>query len=165
MELSHHLIDSPVGKLLISGTAEMIHAVIFMDEGDPIPAITPEVPVLLLTCEKQLREYFAGTRRDFDLPVSQEGTPFQQRVWDQLLLIPYGRTISYMQLAKRLNNPKSIRAVGTTNGKNMLVIIVPCHRVIGSNGTLVGFGGGLWRKRWLLEHEKKVAFGQQELFS
>lgn len=152
----HHLrIDSPVGPLLISGTGEFINAVSFTEE----PAVDfPQPPALLLDCAQQLYEYFGGERKTFDLPIFQEGTGFQQSVWQQLLEIPFGHTISYQTLAKRIHNPKSIRAVGTTNGKNRLAIIVPCHRVIGSNGTLTGYAGGLWRKRWLLEHERTDLF-------
>lgn len=151
----HLRIDTPVGPLLISGTTHFINAVSFTDE----PVVDfPKAPALLLDCAQQLYEYFAGDRKVFELPISQDGTEFQQTVWQQLLAIPFGQTISYQQLARRIHNPKSIRAVGTTNGKNRLAIIVPCHRVIGSNGTLTGYAGGLWRKRWLLEHERTDLF-------
>lgn len=153
--LSHLRIDTPVGPLLISGTNEYIQAVNFTEE--PATAF-PQPPHLLLECAQQLHEYFAGERKIFDLPIQQPGTDFQQTVWEQLTRIPFGQTISYLQLAHRIGNPKSIRAVGTTNGKNQLAIIVPCHRVIGANGTLVGYAGGLWRKRWLLDHERPDLF-------
>jgi methylated-DNA-[protein]-cysteine S-methyltransferase len=113
---------------------------------------------------QQLDEYFAGQRIEFDLQVTQTGTSFQQTVWNELCNIPYGKTISYLELSKRIGNVKAIRAVGTANGTNHVSIIVPCHRVIGSNGSLVGYGGDLWRKKWLLEHEAKYAFGVQTLF-
>ncbi len=151
----HLRIDTPVGPLLISGTAQFINAVSFTEEP---PVDFPQAPSLLLDCAQQLYEYFAGERKVFDLPLYQEGTAFQQSVWQQLLAIPFGQTISYHTLAHRIHNPRSIRAVGTTNGKNRLAIIVPCHRVIGSNGTLTGYAGGLWRKRWLLEHERMDLF-------
>ena len=96
--------------------------------------------------------------------MQQDGTIFQQRVWSELLAIPYGKTISYLTLAKRLGDPKAIRAAASTNGKNNIAIIVPCHRVIGSNNDLVGYAGGLWRKRWLLEMETKITYGVQTLF-
>lgn len=153
--LYHLRIDSPVGPIQISGTDKIINAVLFTEDQ---PVDFPQPPRLLLDCAQQLFEYFSGERKIFDLPIAQEGTEFQQLVWQQLLYIPFGHTISYQQLARRIHNPKSIRAVGTTNGKNKLVIIVPCHRVIGADGTMVGYGGGLWRKRWLLEHERTDLF-------
>jgi methylated-DNA-[protein]-cysteine S-methyltransferase len=161
---------SPVGKLLIKCTEEAISALLFTDTDQfpkdesidlPSGAGYPEV---MQQCIHQLDEYFVGKRREFDLPVTQEGTPFQQTVWQALCDIEYGKTISYSELARRIGNEKSVRAVGTTNGKNQLSIIVPCHRVIGANGNLTGYGGGLWRKSWLLEHEQKVAHGVQMLF-
>jgi len=109
-------------------------------------------PILQLA-RRQLDEYFACTRTSFDLPLDAEGTAFERRVWDLLRAIPYGTTTSYGELARRLGEPKDARAVGAANGKNPIPIIVPCHRVIGANGDLTGFGGGLERKRWLLEHE------------
>lgn len=153
--------DTPVGKLLIKGNEETISAVLFVDEAgvsDPHPS------QVLLNCVRQMQEYFDGSRMEFELPVSQQGTDFQQTVWLQLCEIPYAATISYQQLANRIGNPKSIRAVGTTNGRNQISIIVPCHRVIGSNGSLTGYAGGLWRKRWLLDHEHKIKHGSLELF-
>ena len=113
---------------------------------------------------QQLQEYFDGKRTDFDLPLQQEGSAFQQSVWAVLNDIPYGRTVSYLELSKRIGNAKAIRAVGITNGKNAISIIVPCHRVIGSNGSLTGYGGDLWRKQWLPEQEAKFANGVRQLF-
>lgn len=118
---------------------------------------------LLEKCAVQLNEYFEGKRKDFDLPLNQPGSPFQQNVWSHLLKIPYGKTISYLQLAKQIGDVKAIRAIAATNGKNNIAIIVPCHRVIGSDATLVGYAGGLWRKKWLLEHEAKVHSGIEQL--
>ena len=112
----------------------------------------------------QLDDYFAGRNLDFDLPLHQQGTPFQQRVWNELCKIKPGTTMSYLQLSKSLGDLKAIRAVGTANGKNNIAIIVPCHRVIGSNGSLVGYAGDLWRKKWLLEHEARICKGVQTLF-
>ena len=103
----------------------------------------------------QLNEYFAGTRKHFDIPLVTPGTEFQKKVWNELLNIPYGRTVSYRQQADALKNPLAIRAVANANGMNRISIIIPCHRVIGSDGGLTGYGGGLHRKKWLLEHEKK----------
>ena len=120
-------------------------------------------PMLIQSIE-QLIQYFHAERRQFDLPINQIGTSFQKEVWNQLMSIPYGRTISYLELARRLGDHKATRAVASANGKNNVCIIVPCHRVIGANGELVGYSGGLWRKKWLLEHEMKVAYGVQTLF-
>ena len=106
---------------------------------------------------KQLGEYFKGKRMTFDLPLAPEGTEFQQSVWKQLRKISYGRTKSYGEIANKVGNPRASRAVGAANGRNPISIIVPCHRVIGADGKLTGFGGGIERKRWLLEHEQKVA--------
>jgi len=115
-------------------------------------------------CERQLTEYFDGDRTAFDFPFQQEGSAFQQQIWAELLKIPFGRTISYLKLSKRIQNVKAIRAIGTANGSNAISIVVPCHRVIGSNGDLTGYSGDLWRKKWLLDHEGKFANGVQTLF-
>jgi methylated-DNA-[protein]-cysteine S-methyltransferase len=120
---------------------------------------------LLQMVAMQLDEYFAGQRKVFDFPIKQAGSAFQQEVWQCLLKIGYGKTISYLQQSKMMNNPLAIRAIASANGKNDLAIIVPCHRVIGSDGSLTGYAGGLWRKKWLLEHEAKVlGIGQTKLF-
>jgi methylated-DNA-[protein]-cysteine S-methyltransferase len=161
---------SPVGELLIKCTDEAITAILFMDTDkssrqestqNTAQAAYPEV---MQRCIQQLDEYFAGSRKEFDLPLMQDGTAFQQSVWKALCEIPFGKTISYLELARRIGNEKSIRAVGTTNGKNQISIVIPCHRVIGANGNLTGYGGGLWRKSWLLEHEQRIAHGVQTLF-
>lgn len=119
---------------------------------------------MLINCVEQLIQYFNGQRRQFELPLNQPGTNFQQGVWSELLQIPFGKTISYLELARRIGDTKATRAVANANGKNNIAIIVPCHRVIGSNRELIGYAGGLWRKKWLLEHEAKVAYGVQTLF-
>ena len=163
-------LQSPIGIIEIKATDEFVTAVLFRrtstdnPAGDQIQEISECTHPLLRLCEKQLHEYFGGERRQFDLPVQQEGSAFQQKVWAALTGIPYGRTISYLELSKRIGNVKAIRAVGTTNGNNSLPIIVPCHRVIGSDGSLTGYNGELWRKKWLLEHEGKYANGVQTLF-
>ncbi len=132
-----------------------------MDHCDEEQTATP----LLKMAAHQLDEYFAGERQAFDLPLKQPGSYFQQEVWQCLLKIGYGKTISYLQQSKMMNNPLAIRAIAASNGKNDLAIIVPCHRVIGSDGSLTGYAGGLWRKKWLLEHEAKVlGVGQTKLF-
>jgi len=115
-------------------------------------------------CTEELIEFFAGRRKVFTVPVHQEGTDFQKRVWSELLEIPFGKTISYLDLSKKLGDPKAIRAAASANGKNKIAIIVPCHRVIGSDKTLVGYSGGLWRKKWLLQQEFRITHGVQTLF-
>lgn len=144
-------IDSPVGRLRIRGTETVIDEVLF-DIGDP-EENTPQIPSLLHECAQQLEEYFSGKRLNFDLPLQPEGTAFQQKVWMALRDIPFGKTESYLGLSRRIGDEKAIRAVGLANGRNPIAIIIPCHRVIGSDGSLTGYGGGLWRKEWLLRHE------------
>ena len=145
---------------------KMITSLIFEKEKKVTPpdGIIDDQNILIKNCKQQLTAYFNGTKREFDLPIQQNGTAFQQKIWTALQQIPYGKTISYLELSKRTGDIKAIRAVGTTNGKNQLSIVVPCHRVIGSNGDLTGYSGGLWRKKWLLEHEEKFAHGVQTLF-
>ena len=159
VKVNYAYFDSPIGPLLIAGHAEAIMRISFPKDGKPLPpdagwmesALGPIGETIL-----QLGEYFAGRRREFDLPLAPAGTSFQKSVWQQLREVPYGVTISYGELAKRVGNPKASRAVGAANGKNPLPIVVPCHRVIGSNGKLVGFGGGLPIKERLLEIEMKA---------
>lgn len=155
---------SPVGQLKITGTENYISEVAFHDRSKKPEGNKKNLPPLMINCVEQLIQYFNGDRRQFELPLHQQGTPFQQEVWNELAAIPYGKTISYLELARRTGDPKASRAVASANGKNNIAIIIPCHRVIGSNNDLVGYGGGLWRKKWLLEHELKVAFGVQTLF-
>jgi methylated-DNA-[protein]-cysteine S-methyltransferase len=155
---------SPVGLLKISGTEDYISEVSFHDTTQKPEGKKKHLPPMLIQCVEQLIQYFNGQRRQFELPINQTGTSFQQEVWGLLMQIPYGKTISYLDLAKRSGDTKATRAVANANGKNNVAIIVPCHRVIGSNRDLVGYGGGLWRKKWLLELEAKVAYGVQTLF-
>lgn len=155
---------SPVGLLKISGTEHFISEVSFFDKTDKPAVKTKHMPQMVINCIEQLIQYFQGERRVFELPINQTGTPFQQEVWSELMTIPFGKTISYLELARKTGDLKATRAVANANGKNNVAIIVPCHRVIGSNRELVGYGGGLWRKKWLLEHEAKVAHGVQTLF-
>jgi methylated-DNA-[protein]-cysteine S-methyltransferase len=158
--------QSPVGLLRITGSNLFINGVTFIDEqkATPLPPATEALPPMAIQALEQLIEYFNGSRRFFDFPIVQDGTEFQQKVWHELINIGYGKTISYLDLSRRLGDPKVIRAAAAANGKNDVAIIVPCHRVIGANGQLVGYAGGLWRKKWLLEHENKVANGVQLLF-
>lgn len=155
---------SPVGILKIVGTEDYISEVSFYDKSQKSEGNKKHLPALLIQCVEQLIQYFNGARRQFELPINQPGTAFQQEVWNELMTIPYGKTISYLALAIKTGDSKATRAVANANGKNNVVIIVPCHRVIGSNSDLIGYSGGLWRKRWLLEHEAKVAHGVQTLF-
>jgi methylated-DNA-[protein]-cysteine S-methyltransferase len=158
--------QSPVGLLRVSGTDQFVSELYFIDTADKIVENTgnEELPPMAINAIEQLIQYFHGNRRHFELPLYQQGTEFQQKVWHELMNIPFGKTISYLELSRRLGDTKVIRAAASANGKNNIAIIVPCHRVIGSNNELVGYGGGLWRKWWLLEHESKVAHGVQTLF-
>lgn len=146
----------------ITAEDDAITSIYALDEEHEV--LSPETP-LLAQAVRELDEYFAGTRKVFELPLQQQGSAFQQQVWNELSKIGYGKTISYLQQSKFMNNPLGIRAIASANGKNHLLIVVPCHRVIGSDGSLTGFGAGLWRKRWLLAHEARVmGVGQTSLF-
>jgi methylated-DNA-[protein]-cysteine S-methyltransferase len=155
---SHLSMHTPVGWLRLDGSDSGITAVNFVDAD---AGQTEYIPQCLLDCRLQLEEYFAGKRRVFELPLRAEGTNFQQQVWDVLYSIPFGVVRSYKDVALTRWNDKTIRAVGTANGQNPIAIIVPCHRVVGSSGDLTGYAGGLWRKKWLLEHEQSVEYGKQ----
>jgi methylated-DNA-[protein]-cysteine S-methyltransferase len=154
--------QSPIGLLIIKADEYYVNAISFSEENDPSQS-NDLVSLLLQRSLQQLDEYFTGKRKIFDLPILQKGTDFQLKVWQQLSAISYGKTISYMDLAKKLGDVKVIRAAGTANGKNNLAIVCPCHRVIGSDAKLVGYAGGLWRKKWLLAHEAKYHSGVQQL--
>nr|WP_247672703.1 methylated-DNA--[protein]-cysteine S-methyltransferase [Aquimarina sp. MMG016] len=149
-----------MGIASISGDEDGITSVSVTKESSEKPST--KIPVILQDGALQLQEYFQGNRTDFDLKLNPAGTDFQKKVWDELLNIPFGKTTTYLDMAKRLGDPKCIRAAASANGKNPLWIIVPCHRVIGSDGSLTGYAGGLWRKKWLLDHENPVK--QQSLF-
>ena len=142
---------TPVGIAKITADDDFITAITITDDEEI--TIEQATSALLKMAIDQLDEYFAGKRQIFDLPIKQSGTDFQQQVWQQLLHIDYGSTISYAQLSNQMKSPLAIRAIAAANGKNSLWIVVPCHRVIGSDGSLTGYAGGLWRKQWLLEHE------------
>lgn len=150
------LYDSPLGVLEISSTEDAITHVMFREANkkpSPKSEETQETSAVIEECIRQLDEYFAGKREVFDIKLSPKGTDFQQNVWHNLSKINFGKTISYLELSRWIGNEKAIRAVATANGNNPIGIIIPCHRVIGSDGTLVGYGGDLWRKEWLLKHE------------
>ncbi|MBK0404170.1 methylated-DNA--[protein]-cysteine S-methyltransferase [Adhaeribacter sp. BT258] len=159
--IQHAFLETPLGWLQISGTEEGITAVTFLDENPTVSFA--EIPACLQNCYHQLSEYFKGERRKFELLLVPTGTDFQQKVWQHLNAIPFGKTRSYLEVALQLGEPTYTRAVGSANGKNPLAIVVPCHRVIGANGSLTGYAGGLWRKKWLLQFEGITK--QTELFS
>ncbi|HSG87569.1 MAG TPA: methylated-DNA--[protein]-cysteine S-methyltransferase [Pseudomonadales bacterium] len=155
MRRYHSVLTTPIGPLLLVGDGEALQRLLFPVAG----AVAPKVDAgrrddgALATPRAQLEAYFAGDRRSFELRLAPQGTPFQQQVWAALQRIPFGTTISYGTLAERIGRPTASRAVGAANGRNPLPVIVPCHRVIGADGSLTGFGGGLPCKQWLLGHE------------
>jgi len=155
--VGYDIIDTPVGRILLTGDARALTGLYMMDSGGHPMQVAPgwtRREADLAPAAAQLHEYFAGDRTEFDLPLAPSGTPFQLSVWDELARIPYGKTVSYGEIALALG--KSLlasRAVGLANGRNPISIIVPCHRVIGADGSLTGYGGGLERKDWLLRHE------------
>lgn len=151
-------IKTPLGIATITGDENGIAEISVSDVG----AVSANVPAILQKAVSQLNDYFEGKRTDFTFKLNPKGTEFQQKVWKGLLEIPFGKTCSYMDLSKKLGDVKAIRAVASANGKNPLWIVVPCHRVIGTDGSLTGYAGGLWRKKWLLEHENPTM--QQSLF-
>lgn len=157
-EKSTAYIKTPLGIAEITGDENGISIISITDEGE----ISSEIPAVLQEAVAQLRDYFEAKRTDFTFKMNPQGTEFQQKVWQALLEIPFGKTCSYMDLSKKLGDVKAIRAVASANGKNPLWIVVPCHRVIGTDGSLTGYAGGLWRKKWLLEHENPT--NQQSLF-
>ncbi|MFT3693243.1 MAG: methylated-DNA--[protein]-cysteine S-methyltransferase [Kofleriaceae bacterium] len=145
--------ESPIGPLVLAGRGDQLVSLHLPGSDDPIPTGEERATPILKRAAKQLAEYFAGKRKDFDLDLSPEGTPFQRSVWAKLQKIPFGETWSYGELAASLGKPLASRAVGAANGRNPIAIIIPCHRVIGSNGSLTGFGGGLPAKKYLLQLE------------
>jgi len=153
--------ETPLGIAEIQGDMDGISKVAVSDPSKS-PNLSTEIPSYLQPAVIQLQEYFEGKRTAFDLKLNPKGTDFQIKVRNELLKIPHSKTVSYLDIAKRLGDPKSIRAAATANGKNPIWIIIPCHRVIGSDGSLTGYAGGLWRKKWLLAHENPVK--QQTLF-
>ena len=152
-------IETPLGNAKIVGDNNGIASVSILNSEEELSEVIPES---LLECVTQLKAYFKNERKTFNLKLNPEGTAFQKNVWNLLVSIPYGKTLSYLQLSKQLGDVKAIRAVANANGKNPLWIIIPCHRVIGSDGSLTGYAGGLHRKQWLLNHES--AYKQQSLF-
>ena len=148
-------IKTPLGIAKIIGDEDGISIISVSDEGDS----SSTIPMVLQEAVSQLNDYFEGKRTDFTFKLNPSGTEFQQKVWKGLLEIPFGKTMSYLELSKKLGDVKAIRAVASANGKNPLWIVVPCHRVIGTDGSLTGYAVGLWRKKWLLEHENPTNQG------
>jgi methylated-DNA-[protein]-cysteine S-methyltransferase len=161
MEIYFSNFDSPIGNIEIIASKHAVQALHFTEVKN-VPS--PESPKIVSDCIRQLEEYFSGKLRTFTVNTEQKGTDFQKLIWKKLTDIPFGRTVSYLEIAKKAGDEKSVRAVGNANGKNKIPIIIPCHRVIGTNDSLIGYSGGLWRKQWLLDHEKKYTFGIQKLF-
>lgn len=149
-QTAHYL--SPIGNIEIKGSSTGISSLIFT-ETEYEPKV---IPSELISCIQQLDGYFKGSREEFTIELNPVGTDFQKEVWKLLLELPFGKTSSYLEIARKMGNQKTIRAVGNANGKNPVSIIIPCHRVIGTNKELTGYAGGLWRKKWLLEHEQKI---------
>ena len=156
--------ESPIGLMKIGGTETYISEIMFIDDKNQMQHGEPGISDIMHQCTEQLIEFFQGKRKIFDLPIHQEGTVYQTKVWSKLTEIPYGKTISYLDLAKKMGDEKATRAVAASNGKNKISLIIPCHRVIGTSKNLVGYSGGLWRKKWLLQHEFRTANGIQILF-
>ncbi|MCR9182325.1 MAG: methylated-DNA--[protein]-cysteine S-methyltransferase [Flavobacteriaceae bacterium] len=142
--------QTPIGVAEIKGDEHDLVSISIVNENQEI---STNIPDSLKNAVQQLQEYFTGERKEFQLKLNPQGTPFQQKVWKVLIKVPYGETTTYLALSRKLGDEKAIRAVAAANGKNPLWIVIPCHRVIGSDGSLTGYAGGLWRKKWLLEHE------------
>ena len=162
MPRSYHDFDTPIGTLRLVGNARQLERIDLPNAAAREPDAAwrrrrDALPAALATAKRQIAEYFDGTRRDFDLPLAPDGTTFQLRVWEELSRISYAETISYGELARRIGKPTASRAVGAANGRNPLAIVVPCHRVIGADGTLTGYGGGLPVKKALLALERRIA--------
>jgi len=150
------IINTPVGLLEIKGSIDGLSSITYLNEEKPV---STKIPLVLQETVSQLNLYFKGELDTFTVILQPQGTDFQKTVWNKLLEIPFGKTANYLEIAKRLGDPKVIRAAASANGKNPISIIIPCHRVIGSDGSLTGYAGGLHRKKWLLEHESPVKQG------
>lgn len=154
--------ESEIGPLKITAASQAITSICFVEEPAPVEPVAG--PPVLADCLLQLDEYFKGKRKIFSLPLEPAASRFQQVVWRQLAAIPYGQTVSYLDIALAIGNRQAVRAVGNANGQNKIAIVIPCHRVIGRNGQLTGYGGGLWRKAWLLQHEARFSGQQLAMF-
>lgn len=156
--MESYILETDIGYIEIKGTKAGVNSIQFLDIFPPIS--NTMIPDVLKPVVSQLKAYFSGNRAYFDINLSPEGTTFQKKVWQQLQTIPYGKTVSYKKMANDLGDPKVIRAAASANGKNPIAILIPCHRVIGSDGALTGYAGGLHRKKWLLELESPVTQGK-----
>ncbi|MBE1556400.1 methylated-DNA--[protein]-cysteine S-methyltransferase [Sporosarcina limicola] len=152
--------DSPIGVIEIIATNEAVYSILFSDREEPENHVQEDTPMVLKDCFNQIDDYFKGICQEFTFPFIFDGTDFQKTVWNALTTINYADTCSYKDIGKVIGNEKASRAIGSANGKNKLSIVIPCHRVIGSNGTLTGYAGGVWRKEWLLCHEKSMQGSQ-----
>lgn len=153
------VINSPLGFVCLEGDENGISKISVTSEA---LVLSDDIPCVFMEVVSQLNDYFEGNRKEFDFKMNPQGTDFQKKVWNELLKVSYGKTASYQEITNSLGDPKAIRAVANANGKNPLWIVIPCHRIISSDGSLTGYAGGLWRKKWLLEHENPVK--QQSLF-
>jgi len=154
-------LNTPIGWMELKGNASGLASALFIDnEITPLTDVSEILPEPLQKALQQLSEYFKGDRQIFNIPLNPKGTEFQQKVWKELQNVSFGKTASYQQIANALGDPKVIRAAASANGKNPISIIIPCHRVIGSDGSLTGYAGGLHRKKWLLQHESPVKQGE-----
>ena len=158
---SYSNFQTPLGWIQLIGNETSVESVQFHDEAPETHSLF--IPKTLQNCQIQLEEYLEGNRKTFDIPLAPHGSTFQKQVWEQLKAVPYGKTASYLQIAQNLGDRNAVRAVGSANGRNPIAIIIPCHRVIGADGSLTGYAGGLWRKRWLLEHEQEMNGGDRQL--
>lgn len=161
-----HIYQSPIGSIKISAEENFITEIIFIEPTNHLNVSQDNLSstALIHQCIDELIEYFNGTRKQFTVPIHQNGTNFQQKVWKELYELPYGKTMSYAELAKKLGDPNCIRAAAAANGKNKIAILVPCHRIIGTDQSLVGYAWGKARKKWLLQQEFRHALGVQTLF-
>lgn len=158
-----HIYQSPIGAIKITSQHHCIQEIIFTDRPELV-TLSETMPEVIHQCMEELIEYFSGSRRSFTVAIDQGGTEFQQKVWKELHELPFGKTLSYGDVAKKMGDPNLVRAVANANGKNKIAIIIPCHRIIGSDKSLVGYAWGKSRKKWLLQHEFRLALGVQTLF-
>jgi methylated-DNA-[protein]-cysteine S-methyltransferase len=155
--MRYSTLPTPIGELVLTADTDGALTRLYLPNRPPDTSGWERDDALLEPVLRQLAEYFAGERTEFDVPLRPTGAPFQLQVWAALLKIPYGETASYGEIAREIGHPTAFRAVGAANGQNPIAIIVPCHRVIGADGALTGYGGKIWRKKWLLEHERQFA--------
>lgn len=164
--LFEHIYSSPIGRIKIVADKDCIQSITFIETTEMVSDLEgKDSPEVILQCMDELMDYFNGNRTQFTVPIHQSGTEFQQKVWKELYELPFAKTMSYGELANKLGDPKVIRAAASANGKNKIAIIIPCHRIIGSNSNLTGYAWGLARKKWLLQHEFRIGLGVQTLFA